>query len=282
MGEIGFSLQESYPVPLREVFHLLKELGFDGISPPWQGAENLQKIAELAKCEGLAIHSLHAPHDRNCQLWEPADSPVLQETFACIDACREWSIPILVIHPWGKFDYTFRKEDLFFDNFDRLVAYAERNGVKIAFENLQGPEYLMALLDRYEHSSAVGYCWDPGHEQCYLPPVDLLRKYADRLIFTHLNDNYGSAFPRISSSDDLHLLPGDGKADWAVVLRRLKAAAPQAVLNFELKVLPAPSKYTADLYSHLPLEEYLQEAAHRAKAFAAQYFDSVQQAVSKA
>lgn len=272
MGKIGFSLQENYALPRQEVLRLLKVNGFDGISPPWQGKQDLQKIVETAKTLGLAIHSLHAPHDRNCQLWERENSPMLQQTFACLDACQEWDIPILVIHPWGRFDYTFQEEDLCFDNFDRLVAYATQKGIKIAFENLQGPEYLMALLDRYANTPSVGYCWDLGHEQCYLPPVDLLDKYGDRLIFTHLNDNYGFTGPKICSCDDLHLLPGDGKADWSVVLQRLKAAAPQLVLNFELKVLPKPGKYTADLYSHLPLEEYLTEAAHRAKEFAASYF----------
>lgn len=272
MGKIGFSLQENYSLPRQEVLRLLKQFGFDGISPPWQRPEVLKEIAEAAKDLGLELHSLHAPHDRSCQLWEENDSPVLQETLACLDACREWNIPILVIHPWGRFDYTFREDTLCFDDFDRLVSRAEQNGTKIAFENLQGPEYLMALLDRYAGNPYVGFCWDFGHEQCYLPPVDLLRKYADRLIFTHLNDNYGSTFSKINSSDDLHLLPGDGKADWNTVLQRLKEAAPQAVLNFELKVLPATSKYTADLYSHLPLEEYLKEAAHRAKKIASQYF----------
>ena len=272
MGKIGFSLQEQYTLPQQEVLRILKNGGFDGISPPWQGEQNLQETAEAAKALGLALHSLHAPHDRTCQLWEQPDSPMLHETLACLDACKKWEIPLLILHPWGRFDYTFREEDLCFENFDRLVGVAETHGIKIAFENLQGPEYLMALLDRYAGNASVGYCWDSGHEQCYLPPVDLLAKYADRLIFTHLNDNYGFTGPKISSADDLHLLPGDGKADWAVVLQRLKAAAPQQVLNFELKVLPKPSKYTTDLYSHLPLETYLQEAAHRANAFALQYF----------
>ena len=272
MGSIGFSLQESYSLPRQDVLRLLKEVGFGGISPAWQDWEDLKELAVAAKELGLAIHSLHAPHDRNCQLWERENSPMLQQTLACLDGCKEWNIPILVVHPWGRFDYTFREEELFFDNFDRLVDYARQTGVKIAFENLQGPEYLMALLDRYADDPAVGYCWDLGHEQCYPPPTDLLAKYADRLLFTHLNDNYGSAGPKISSADDLHLLPGDGKADWAMVLKRLKAARPQNVLNFELKIHPKPGKCKVDLYGHLPLETYLQEAALRAKAFAQQYF----------
>ena len=82
MGSIGFSLQESYALPRQEVLRLLKKLGIDGISPPWQGKQDLQKIAETANILGLAIHSLHAPHDRNCQLWERKNSSILKETFA--------------------------------------------------------------------------------------------------------------------------------------------------------------------------------------------------------
>ena len=273
MGSIGFSLQESYSLPLQEVLRILKNGGFDGISPPWQGEEVLQETAQAAKALGLAIHSLHAPHDRNCALWEQADSPILQETLACIDACQKWAIPILVIHPWGKFDYTFCADDLFFENFDRLVESAAEKGVKIAFENLQGPEYLMALLNRYTDNSTVGFCWDSGHELCYPPSADLLKLYGDRLIFTHLNDNLGSTQTSLWEGDDLHLLPMDGKADWNTILHRLKTAAPQQVLNFELKISPKPRKCKVDLYGHLPLEEYLQTATQRAKAFASQYFE---------
>ena len=271
MCKIGFSLQESYSLPRQEVLRLLKEAGFDGISPVWQGRQDLEETAKTAKELGLSIHSLHAPHDRNCDLWAQTGSPILQDTFACIDACREWDIPILVIHPWGRFDYTFREEELFYGNFDRLVDYAGEKGVKIAFENLQGPEYLMALLDRYADAPSVGFCWDSGHELCYPPPADLLEKYGDRLLFTHLNDNYGPTQRDLWSGDDLHLLPGDGKADWKIILQRLKAAALQQVLNFELKVNPKPGKCKVDLYSHLPLEDYLKEAAQRAKTFAAKY-----------
>ncbi len=273
MGKIGFSLQETYCLPRREVLRLLKKVGFDGISPVWCGLQDLKETAETARELGLAIHSLHAPHDRNCSLWEQTGSPILEETLACLDACEKWNIPILVIHPWGRFDYTFREEELHFGNFDRLTDYATEKGVKIAFENLQGPEYLMALLDRYADNPSIGFCWDSGHEQCYLPPLDLLNKYAHRLFFTHLNDNYGSTWPTLWSGDDLHLLPGDGKADWAVVLDRLKAAKKQEVLNFELKVRPKPGKCKVDLYGHLPLETYLQEAANRAIAFSKQYFE---------
>ena len=68
MRSIGFSLQESYSLPRQDVLRLLKKVGFDGISPPWQGWEDLEELAAAAKELGLAIHSLHAPHDRNCQL----------------------------------------------------------------------------------------------------------------------------------------------------------------------------------------------------------------------
>ena len=272
MGKLGFSLQEKYSIPIKEVLLLLKKAGFDGVSPPWQGWENLDEIARSAQETELVIHSLHAPHDRNCALWEQADSSILQETLACIDACQKWTIPILVIHPWGKMDYTFRPDTLCFAHFDRLVESAAEKGVKIAFENLQCPEYLMALLDRYANSSTAGFCWDSGHELCYPPSADLLKLYGDRLIFTHLNDNLGSTQTSLWGGDDLHLLPMDGKADWNKILQRLKASAPQQVLNFELKISPKPGKCKVDLYGHLPLEEFLKEAAHRANDLAKEYF----------
>ena len=135
---------------------------------------------------------------------------------AALEACARCGIPVLVAHTWIGFAYTFDAEKLYFGNFDALVTRAKELGVKIAFENTEGEEYLFALLERYKDEPAVGFCWDSGHELCYNHGQDLLAQYGCRLLVTHLNDNLGiSRFDgRVYWTDDLHLLPYDGIADW--------------------------------------------------------------------
>jgi 2-dehydro-3-deoxygluconokinase len=103
------------------------------------------------------------------------------------------------------------------------VAHADRLGISIAFENLEGPEFLAALLRRYGDCGHVGYCWDSGHELCYAPGWDFLSHYGDRLLMTHLNDNLGISDPQgeINWLDDLHLLPYDGMIDWEYIFGTL-------------------------------------------------------------
>ena len=129
-------------------------------------------------------------------------------------------------------------------------------------------------MDRYRDCGFVGLCWDSGHERCYTPSWDFLAAYGDRLLMTHLNDNLGITDPNgiLRGTDDLHLLPYDGTADWNNCINRLKTARPQEILNIEFKIRPKGDRCTTDLYSKLPLEQYLTAAYARASRVAAMYF----------
>ena len=263
--KIGFSLQSQYDRPITQVIDLLKETGFSAISPVWSKNADLNTIVSSAHANNMIIQSLHGPLRGLADLWsnDPVRSaPLLEQCLAAMDACVTYSIPILVIHSWTGLDYTFRESDLYFCNFDILVDTAQCKGIQIAFENLEGAEYLSALMDRYADRPHVGFCWDSGHERCYTPDWDFLKEYGHRLLLTHLNDNLGVTHPHgiLQGTDDLHLLPRDGTGNWAEMIQRLRQAKPQDILNFELKIRPKGDRCTHDLYSHIPLEEYLSNA----------------------
>lgn len=259
---IGFSLQSQYDRPINEVIGLLKEAGFSAVSPTWKDAATL---ARIAGCD-LPIQSLHAPPKGISALWQAQSCPLLDTMLECVDACARFQIPTLVIHGWQGHDYVFREDALHYDQFDRIVSYAREKCVQIAFENLEGEEYLNVLMHRYPD---VGFCWDSGHDRCYPHQLDFLKAFGHRLIMTHLNDNLGRRAPTPASTDDLHYLPGDGNGDWQQILQRLKSAAPQNTLNFEIKI--APRCPADDLYSRLRLEDFIALAAQRAKQIAAMY-----------
>ena len=265
MEKLGFSLQSSYGIPMPQVIDILADTGFCAVSPVWQHSGNLSEIIARARKRKLTVQSLHGPLRGMPAAWSKNAEiarPILQDLLQSAADCAAAEIPILVVHSWTGLDYTFREEDLCFDHFDKLVAQAQRDGICIAFENLEGPEYLMALMERYEGCSAVGFCWDSGHEQCFTPRWDFLSSYGDRLLMTHLNDNLGVTDPAgsLSGTDDLHLIPFHGITDWTDTVRRLKAAHTQEILNFELKIRPKGDRCKLDLYSKLPLPQYFQEA----------------------
>ena len=278
MRKLGFSLQDSYALPMPQVMDLLADTGFCAVSPGWQRDGNLDEIVRLAKLRNLTVQTLHGPLRGMPTMWgqdREAARPLLQDLMQSAADCAKFEIPILVVHPWNGVNYTFCRENLCFDHFDALVSHAETLGIRIAFENLEGPEFLGELMTRYAGSKAVGFCWDSGHERCFAPDWDFLSLYGDRLIMTHLNDNLGITDPagKLLGTDDLHLLPGHGNINWENALSRLKGARKQEILNFELKIRPKGDRCTLDLYSKMPLQQYLQEAYLRACQVVADYWD---------
>lgn len=262
LPKLGFSLEMEYDRPLTQVIALLQNAGFSAVSPLW--GQDLAAISACVQALDMTVQSLHAPPKGMALLWQPeADgSASLQKNMMnSLDLCGRHDIPVLVVHGWQGMPYTFADTLLDFRFFDPFVQHAQALGVSIAFENLEGEEYLAALLDRYRDLPHIGFCWDSGHDRCYPHQTDFLHTYGDRLIMTHLNDNFGVRGDTYTSKDDLHLLPFDGSTDWAMQLGRLKTAKTQHILNFELKTL----SHGIATYPQWTLEQFIAEAGNRAR-----------------
>lgn len=273
---IGISIANDYSIPTVDVVKILKRIGFDAISPVWKTNDDLSKIVHSANECGLSIQALHAPFGKAADMWSndiTTGALAKKELLAALDGCVQFHIPVLVVHTWIGFDYKFDAEALNYENFDEVVSYAEKHNIKIAFENTEGEEYLFALMEHFKNNDTVGFCWDSGHEMCYNHSQDLLAKFGDRLIMTHLNDNLGiSRFDGTTFwTDDLHLLPFDGVADWDYNIERLKKSKHLDILNFELNIDSKPDRHENDIYGQMPLEQYFSEAYKRACRIACRY-----------
>ena len=274
--KIGMSIGAVPGISGVETVQLLKAAGFDAVSPVWRANEDLGEVVAAAEACGMAVQSLHAPFLKAAKMWS-ADpetaAPAREELLTVAADCAKYHIPVLVVHAWIGFAYDFDEAALFFDHYDALVQYAQEHGFTVVFENTEGEEFLFALLKRYENNPAVGFCWDSGHEMCYNHSQDLLAKYGDRLVMTHLNDNLGICDfeGKTRAADDLHLLPYDGIADWDDNVRRLKNARPQEYLNFELTTVSKKERHENDVYAQMPPEQYLAEAYKRACRIASRY-----------
>ena len=272
LPKLGFSLESKYSLPVEQVIALLHRAGFSALSPVWTDFEDLSAIAEQARQQDMFLQSLHSPPKDIALLWQPDSekfAPMQEAMLASLDACARLQIPTLVVHGWQGLNYTFPDAPLDFSFFDRLVATARQLGVAIAFENLEGEEYLEALLMRYRGEPHVGYCWDSGHDHCYPHKLDFLAQFGDRLIMTHLNDNMGfrGENGKPVSRDDMHILPYDGIIDWPRQFQRLKASRRQDTLNFEIKTV----SHRLPTYPQWTLEQLIDEAGNRARRIADGY-----------
>jgi sugar phosphate isomerase/epimerase len=191
----------------------------------------------------------------------------------CIDSCARFQIPIAVVHCWQGLQYAFPGEPLDYSVFDAIVERAVQQNVSIAFENLEGEEYLEALMNRYRELPNIGFCWDSGHDHCYPHKLDFLEAFGQRLIMTHINDNLGLRDPGGTPSglDDLHFLPYDGTISWETAISRLKHLPRQEILNFEIKKRSHSSDPRDLIYDSLTPEAFFRLSGERARKIAELY-----------
>ncbi|MBE6723964.1 MAG: sugar phosphate isomerase/epimerase [Ruminococcaceae bacterium] len=255
-----------------EEIRLMRKTGFEGFFSGWGGLDALKACRRTADECGMLYQSVHAPFGNARKFWHGTDEEAqasVDELTRCLEDCAEVEVPIMVAHVFIGFeDHEPNERGL--ANYEKLMIRARQLGVKIAFENTEGMEYLDAVMKlAEEYRDAVGFCWDTGHEMCYNYSEDMPGRYPGRLIATHISDNlgirdYGGAITWI---DDLHLLPFDGAGDWEGIARRLGMF--DGPLTFELTTHSKPERHENDKYARLSPEEYLAEAYARACRLAA-------------
>ncbi len=264
--KLCLGLGSGFDIPISEQIKLLKQTGFDGFFTEFSSREAVSENRQLADEYGLIYQSLHAPFGKMKTMWEAGKGDAaVAELIDCLETCAENRIPIMVAHTFIGFeDHT--PNEIGLENFGKVVLAAERLGVKIAFENTEGEEYLEAVMKRFNDSPAVGFCLDTGHEMCYNHSKDLTLTYGDKLIATHINDNLGikSFDGKITFLDDLHLLPFDGIRDWQETVGRLARCGVRDLLTFELNIHSKPGRHDNDIYEQMPLERYFALAFARA------------------
>ena len=248
------------------------EAGFEGFFTSWD--EDLKKCRALADRLGIEYQSVHAPTNRMSKIWdEGEEGEMFAETLiCCVRDCAESGVPIIVAHTYGgKGGTSEGPTELGLERLCRVVNEAERHGVKIAFENTWRLNYLDAVINAFRDNDNVGFCWDTGHQLCYKPEADVMERYGDKLICTHLNDNLGISDPggRVTSQDDLHLLPFDGIGDWEYIVDKLNKFGYSDFLTLELSIENSQNRFDSEKYRNISIDQYIAEAYARACRVAA-------------
>lgn len=256
-----------FGIPIADQIRLFRDAGFEGVfadyGPGLDHGPDIREFARQTKENGLVFQSVHAPFTKMADVWHGSDEAAkvaIDELCDCLQMCIANEVPIMVAHAFIGFD-DHDPNSIGLDRLSRLVRMAEGSGTRIAFENTEGLEYLDAIMNTFTDQNVVGFCWDTGHEMCYNYSMDMLQRYSGRVIATHLNDNLGISFAdgHIFWTDDLHLLPFDGIADWDGIAERLHRENFDGLLTFELTPLSKPNRHDNDKYAAMPLERYIAE-----------------------
>ena len=263
-----------FDLPFDEQIRLMQQSGFDAFFTPWDYNFKMDDFAVLAEETGMIYQSVHAPFGKVADMWHgsPAQQEAaVDELVACVRDCAKHGVNIMVSHVFIGFDRQYAPNEQGLENFARVIDEAEELGVRIAFENTEGLEYLEAIFNAFPNSRSVRFCLDTRHEMCYNHPHNLIERYGDRLIATHINDNLGIRSRRgeITWLDDLHLLPFDGIRNWDETARELDECGYKGILTFELNRISKPGRHENDIYGKMEIEEFFAEAYKRACRFAA-------------
>jgi sugar phosphate isomerase/epimerase len=243
---------------------MIKDIGFGAFFTGWN-PERQGIWAEAAAKNGVIYQSIHSPFSgkyKVSHMWKEGEDGVFVTNglIDCVKDCAKYGIPVMVIHPFIGFkEHT--PTEIGLDNYARVVEVADRLGVKLGFENVEGEEYLAALMERFWDAPSCGFCLDTGHEQCYNGGKDMMALYGEKLCHTHFNDNLGIILPPdapIESTwhNDLHLTMGDGVVNWAGVMDRIDASPYEGPLICELTRGNKPGRHDHDGYAAMQLEEF--------------------------
>ncbi len=224
---------------------------FDYHEPP-----AVEALAGWLAESGLSLHSVHAPIvDRidsgtwGRQLSTAAESESVRqqavaECLSALDVARRIPFRFLVIH-LGRPDVFSPGAD---DNspaaarrsLEEIAAAAAPLGVQVAVEvipnALSTPDRLIELIedDLELPAPGVGICLDMGHAALMGDLPDAIDAVSGELVTTHVHDNRGRW--------DDHLVPFDGRIDWATALMSMQKAGYEGALIFELASAARPGE----------------------------------------
>ena len=228
----------------------IKNSGFDATFLGLE-TDRLDEIMKALNKYDIVCESYHAPFNRINDMWLAGEDGevMLSRLCRCIDDCNKYGVPVAVVHlSSGK--NPPRMNDIGFERYDRLMRYAEKKGITVAYENIRRLDNVAYMLENYPKA---GFCWDVGHEACYTFGMEFMPLFGNRLAAIHLHDNTAVY------DEDKHWLPYDGVIDMDKAARNLAKSSYGG--SIMLEVVPQSAQIC-------DLDEFYKKAYTVARHFA--------------
>jgi sugar phosphate isomerase/epimerase len=232
-------------------------------------AQSVRELAGSLADQGLTLHALHAPNERDTAPGRGSGVPISiadPERIRRQDAVDEIKRALEVAEtiPFRFFTQDLatghqaadpRKFDAAFNSLEILAVFAKHRGVTIALQNTPnelGSPASLAQFIKDTHLHNLGFCFDIGHAHMEGGAEAGFHLMRDRVVTAHVHDNHGEK--------DEHLLPWEGTIDWDGALGEFANAPEPLPLVLELKET-APGLPSLDQISTAfdKLEKHLDE-----------------------
>jgi sugar phosphate isomerase/epimerase len=223
-----------YPLPLRAALPLIRRAGFDGVelvAPPVVHARIAARLAELVRRHGLAVLSVHQTLFGYGPLL-----PLERRARDAVALALAVGAPRIVLHSPHVRAWAQPAGERWLETLAQLQKQAAAAGACISIENvdwnprLDKPVVLgeMHALAGFAARRGLGVTLDTCHAM--RSHADLLESYkalGPQMVNVHLSDwrDIGAGERRLVQRSLManHLLPGQGQAPLAALLRRLAA-----------------------------------------------------------
>jgi sugar phosphate isomerase/epimerase len=218
---------------------------------------------------GIALHSLHAPTDRDAAGGRAGGVTIsisdperirrieaVDEMKRALDVAEKIPFRYFALHlATGRQSADPRKLDAAFNSLEHLAIFAKERGVTIALQNTPnelGSPASLAQFIKETHLHNVVFCFDIGHAHIEGGVTEGYHLMRDRIAYAHVHDNHGEK--------DEHLLPYAGTIDWDAAFVAFSGAPEPLPLVLELKET-APGTPTLDQIRAVfdKLEKHLDE-----------------------
>ena len=228
--KFGLEWDSDRSYPIEEQAKRLKENGFSATFVDLED-ERLGEILSVLKKYNIVCENCHAPFNGINDMWKAGESgdKMLDRLLNCVDDCARHAIPTLIVH-LSSGQNPPRINDIGISRYDRLMQYATEKGVVISYENIRRLDNVAFAMENYPQA---GFCWDVGHEACYMNGMEFMPLFGNRLAALHLHDNTAIY------DEDLHRLPYDGVIDMERAAKHLADSNYSGALMLEVTMRTA-------------------------------------------
>ena len=232
---------EESPLSLESAIALCEKHGFTALllsaSMPTERAKAVRAYLDTTRAYA---HQTHLPYFRYEK--DVDYEAVKKRLLSCAESSYILGADIMVAHA-DEFDFSAqeytpaRAHEFNRRLFDGVVDFAVGHGMRVAFENVfedmsvprhtSRAEELLAFVEDFK-TDKVGVCFDFGHAKMQYPDTyaEALDSLADKVICTHLHDNY--------YGKDLHSAPFLGNTNFDMLMKIYKRKCPCVPLTLEL------------------------------------------------
>lgn len=212
-----------------ETIDAIKKSGFKNVFIQWYNKDwnpTQEEQLKYIRDNDLNVIFAHLGYQNINNLWiEGEDGDKIVDRYVNdLKVCKENDIPLVIMHLTSK-DIAPKYNEIGLNRLKKIVDFAEKLNIKVAFENTKIKGYLEYVIDNIKNEN-VGICFDAGHYHTHFNDEFDFKKFKNKIFAVHFHDN--------DQTGDLHLIPFDGTLDWKKVIKNLKDCNYEGPITLEL------------------------------------------------